>query len=159
MCRVTQPLNIKNFTVYSVVTALTLTWVLWPLIAKAMSQPEQPVVFHSQREIAVLDASSKTWDQIISDPEYVQQLVRAEFPDAPIMFYVARAESQFHPKAKNPNSTATGVFQILTGTWRNYKCVGDILNAEDNIACARIIYNQSKLSPWEESRPNWGRYL
>lgn len=60
------------------------------------------------------------------------------------------------PNAENPGSTATGVFQILIGTWEDYGCTGNRMDAEDNIACARKIYDQSGLTPWEASRHKWG---
>lgn len=43
------------------------------------------------------------------------------------------------PKAKNPNSTAKGIFQILDGTWKLYECTGDVFNIEDNTRCANKI--------------------
>ena len=84
-------------------------------------------------------------------------MVIAEFKDAPVMVSIARAESQFNPKAKNPNSTATGVFQILIGTWNDpyYGCVGERTDPQDNIDCARKIYEKSGTVPWNSSKANW----
>lgn len=86
-------------------------------------------------------------------------MVRAAFPDAPIMIEVARAESQFIPTAKNPNSSATGVFQILLSTWNGYKCTGNRTNAADNIACARKLYDASGTTPWNASKYMWGKFI
>jgi len=61
------------------------------------------------------------------------------------------------PKAKNPNSSASGVFQILKGTWAAYGCTGDVFNEDDNIACARKIYDESGTTPWNASRGGWAR--
>lgn len=83
------------------------------------------------------------------------ELVILAFPDAPIMHRVAWAESKFDPKAKNPSSTASGVFQILSGTWAHYKCVGDVFEASDNIACARRIYDREGTRPWNASKHVW----
>jgi muramidase (phage lysozyme) len=33
---------------------------------------------------------------------------------------VAHHESHGNPKAENPRSTASGIFQFLDGTWRHY---------------------------------------
>ncbi len=85
----------------------------------------------------------------------VKELVEEAFPDAPVMVHVARAESQFNPSAKNPHSTATGVFQILVGTWHGYGCTGERTNAKDNISCARVIYEESGLTPWNASIHAW----
>jgi hypothetical protein len=72
-----------------------------------------------------------------------------------IMVRVARAESRFVPTAKNPHSTATGVFQILIGTWNHYKCTGSRTNAADNIRCAKKIYDREGVKPWVSSKSMW----
>jgi hypothetical protein len=59
------------------------------------------------------------------------------------------------PKAKNPFSSASGVFQILKGTWKAYGCTGDAFNEDDNIACARKIYDDSGTTPWLASQAGW----
>jgi hypothetical protein len=56
---------------------------------------------------------------------------------------VAWAESGFRPDAKNGTSTATGVFQIIIGTWNLYKCEGERTNSVDNIKCAKKIYDRN----------------
>jgi hypothetical protein len=56
---------------------------------------------------------------------------------------VAKAESGFNPQAKNKHSTATGIFQIIRGTWKLYKCEGERTNAMDNIKCAKKIYDRN----------------
>jgi len=95
-------------------------------------------------------------------PLTVEEKILAAFPDEPLMLTVAYCESgngcgpPIHPRAKNPNSTAKGVFQILDMTWKWTKCEGDPYDEDDNIACARKIYDDSGLRPWEESRPGWG---
>lgn len=64
---------------------------------------------------------------------------------------IAYVESGFNPKAKNPNSSATGVYQIIKGTWSHFKCTGDRENAEDNIKCAVKIVTTSGYSHWVTS--------
>lgn len=53
------------------------------------------------------------------------------------------------PKAKNPKSSARGMFQIIAGTWYNYDCVGDKYNFKDNTECAIKIMRKSGYTPWE----------
>ena len=48
-----------------------------------------------------------------------------------------------NPLAKNKNSSAKGVFQIIDGTWKGYKCTGSVLIYEDNIQCAKKIYESN----------------
>ncbi len=82
--------------------------------------------------------------------------IEATFPDAPEMVRVAKAESGYCVNNHNPTSTAKGCFQILDGTWIAYKCQGEVLNIDDNIACARIIYDEDGTIPWNASKHVWG---
>ncbi|MCK4782079.1 transglycosylase SLT domain-containing protein [Candidatus Parcubacteria bacterium] len=62
---------------------------------------------------------------------------------------IAHCESRFDPNAKNPNSSATGIYQFMIGTWNGY-CKGDRKNADDNIACFMKLYN--KFPQWWECK-------
>lgn len=95
--------------------------------------------------------------QITSNYPEVELLVREEFKNEPEMIRIARAESGFNEKAKNPTSSAFSVFQILTGTWKDYGCQGERGVAENEIKCARLIYNKSGLSPWNASKSVWSK--
>ncbi len=86
-----------------------------------------------------------------------RQMVTDAFPDAPVMVRIAEAESRFAPKAQNPHSTAGGLFQILDGTWVAYGCQGSKYEAQDNIACARTIYNVEGTRPWGSSIEHWAQ--
>lgn len=46
---------------------------------------------------------------------------------------IAACESSFNPLAKNPNSSASGIFQWTLGTWKWIGAKGDRLNYQDNI--------------------------
>jgi hypothetical protein len=109
--------------------------------------------------IVIADDSVKYDDieviKIISDFPEVELLVREEFKNEPVMIRIALAESRFDPKAKNPDSTAKGIYQILDGTWKDYGCEGEVLNVEDNIRCARIIFERDSTDPWLASEENW----
>jgi len=52
---------------------------------------------------------------------------------------VADCESNFDPLARNPASTAKGVYQFIDSTWAGY-CDGNVLDAEDNIQCFMQLY-------------------
>jgi hypothetical protein len=65
------------------------------------------------------------------------------------MIRIAKAESQLNPRAKNPKSSASGVFQIIAGTWYSNDCVGDKWIAEDNIRCAYKIQEKRGFQPWQ----------
>ncbi len=121
--------------------------------------------------IAIAAPSSANSDYITLAPEVVQVpksvpienvkyflMVHEAFKNDPVMIDIATAENnRFDPVAKNPGSSATGLFQIISGTWRNYKCEGDVKNAADNITCAKKIKADSGTSPWNESKSVWGK--
>jgi hypothetical protein len=46
------------------------------------------------------------------------------------------------------NIRTIGMFQILESNFKNYKCEGDIFNAETQIQCSINIYKQSGLNAW-----------
>lgn len=72
--------------------------------------------------------------------------------DPALALAVAHAESCFDPKAKNPKSTAGGIFQYIDGTWKGY-CEGDKYNEDDNIQCAtKMLAEKDGIDHWEASR-------
>lgn len=56
---------------------------------------------------------------------------------------IARCESSMNPLAESKSSSAKGIFQFVDKTWQNY-CVGNPLNAEDNINCFIKLYPKHK---------------
>lgn len=69
---------------------------------------------------------------------------------------LARSESYFHldPYAKNPTSTAKGIFQFVDGTWRQY-CLedGNVYDFVDNINC---FYKVLKVDGYPNGLRHWG---
>lgn len=76
--------------------------------------------------------------------------------DIMTMIRIARAESNFKPRAKNPKSTASGIFQIIAGTWYSNDCVGDKWDFKDNIKCAWKLHQVRGFQPWDASKSKWG---
>jgi hypothetical protein len=74
------------------------------------------------------------------------------------MIRIARAESGFDQYAKNPNSTAKGIFQFIDGTWRaNCLKDGNVYNFVDNINCAWKVYQKQGDRPWNASKSKWSK--
>jgi hypothetical protein len=69
---------------------------------------------------------------------------------------IARCESNFNQYAKNPNSTAKGIYQFIDGTWRaNCLKDGNVYNFVDNINCFWKVYAKQNDRPWVSSIKCW----
>lgn len=75
---------------------------------------------------------------------------------------IAMCESRMDPLAKNPHSTAKGVFQFLDGTWAYYgvKKWGtlegrDVLDFEDNVELGTWVIANFGTSDWLASAHCW----
>jgi hypothetical protein len=87
--------------------------------------------------------------------ERIIQEINDTFPDAPIMVAVAKCESGLVPTAKNPTSSASGIFQILMSLHGPSLGDLDVWNPADNIKFARILYDNGGLAHWSESARCW----
>lgn len=99
-------------------------------------------------------------DRIPISPDEVTRitnLIKDIAPDAPILVAIASAESGFDCGIKNKASSARGCFQILKSTWIDAGCTGDVFNAEDNIRCAKKLFDNSGTTPWDQSKNVWGK--
>ena len=68
--------------------------------------------------------------------------IEATFKDqAELAKKVAFCESSLIPTRQSKVSSAKGLFQIISGTWKLFKCSGDPFNYHDNIKCAKKIYD------------------
>ena len=102
----------------------------------------------------------------LSPQEIIAEVANREGIPVSVMLAIADAESDFNPNAKNPHSTATGVFQFLIGTWGAYNCPGSRVNARDNIECFATVMQHDGypkgLSHWNASKwgvNGWGQHL
>lgn len=69
---------------------------------------------------------------------------------------IARCESNFNQYAKNPNSTAKGIYQFIDGTWRaNCLKDGNVYDFKDNIECFYKVVAKQGTQPWNASRRCW----
>lgn len=95
--------------------------------------------------------SGAEYSYVPTVPEKIIEYSRSFNVDSVLAVNIAYAESNFDPSTKNSSSTAKGVFQILNGTWKDYKCIGNPLNADDNIRCAMKIMKQDGYGAWNAS--------
>lgn len=65
------------------------------------------------------------------------------------MIKIAKKESNMNPNAKNKTSSASGLFQIIAGTWFSNDCLGNKYDYKDNTNCAWKIQTQRGFTPWE----------
>lgn len=83
------------------------------------------------------------WNARFLMPRLVIPAVFVEDPDTAVR--VAQCESGLRPSARNPDSTATGLFQILggpTGVW-------------SNVLLAHRMYHDRGWEPWTASEACW----
>ena len=109
---------------------------------------------------SVLEVNEVPWDNR-SISEKIIEYAKEYGADESLALNVACAESCarnkegiifFNPKAKNPNSTASGIFQFIKGTWESM-CEGDVFNENDNIRCGvKLLAAKSGIRHWEVSK-------
>jgi len=117
-------------------------------------------------DIDATPQEAEAYDVVINCHENVENYLECKaakneitYRDADILTAIAEAESHFNPEARNPESTARGVFQILAGTWYSYDCIGDKWKMEDNTDCAIKIYKKSGNRLWNASKSVWGKKI
>jgi len=146
---------------------VTIALIAYPLIAGAYktetSEPtyeeEVPVETASTTQIIVEDTPVRP-TSVLPTGDVVDKIITA-FPDAPIMVWVAICESELNPTADRANlNVDVGLFQINQVHLPELNRLGlDRRNVDDNIAYAKILYNESGLGPWYMSKHCWEKYL
>lgn len=122
-----------------------------PAIEKGESVPAREEV----GAIETLDAVERI-DPIIL---LIRSEAKAAGVDPSLAVRVAECESGVNPEAKNPTSTATGLYQFLESTWRHIGAETkglDRRNPEDNLA---MFLKHFPGSPgwWAESQHCWDK--
>lgn len=100
--------------------------------------------------------------------EYIIYVASAEDVDVTMALAIAKAESNFQPNAKNPVGTASGVYQFLDSTFRNY-CINkfkmtdtmeDKNHAAIQVNCAiEMLREKNGWKHWYASFGGWGTFL
>lgn len=75
---------------------------------------------------------------------------------------IIQCESHWNALAKNPNSSASGLGQFLTGTWKTYALLHwgtllnhDVFNAQDNYELVKFVVDNYGTSDWDASAYCW----
>jgi len=82
-------------------------------------------------------------------PAEIRALVEAYFPAAWVdeALAVIQCESRFNPAAKNPHSTASGLFQFLRSTWDQWG-EGSVFDAGQNVKAAALMVQHYEDQSW-----------
>ncbi len=144
------------------VKCIALSYLIaWPLALFIDIHEPTPIEYARAEEIATSTPPVPVVIEVTYTKERTKELIAEAFPDAPIMLRVAACESGFLQHAYNPtnNSHDGGVFQISQKYHgaRMQKLGLDPYDVKDNIAYARILYNESGLQPWLASKHCWSR--
>jgi hypothetical protein len=108
-------------------------------------------------------ANAQALAQPMPQAQTVEQYVREYFDDEPVMIEIARCESQFRQFdkdgkiLKNPNSSAVGVFQIMSSIHADNGLGLQIDTLQGNAAYAKYLYDKQGTAPWNDSKACWGK--
>lgn len=93
--------------------------------------------------------------------ELIIEYAKKNHADSELALNVACAESCtrnadgeiiINPNAKNPNSTASGVFQFISSTWKSL-CSGNVFDPHANIDCGtKLLASAGGISHWNASK-------
>lgn len=111
----------------------------------------RPYASHNEKERKKIPSGFGT------DEVHMESVIATHTSNYPVMRAIAWCESKLDPEAKNGKSSATGLFQIIAGTWKAFGCSGDRMNPIDNARCADKIATQSGLHHWAKSSSCWKR--
>lgn len=155
----------KRYNLYHTQRKVVKQWMTVLVIVIALtyiSQPVQKPVSPSPCGGCILPSIPKVEAaEPIKHPQTIEEKIRSAFPEDPdIAVKVAFCESSLNPNAKHTNSSASGLFQIIKGTWNGYKCGDNRFDPDQNIACARKIYLRNgwgSTASWAASKPCWSK--
>jgi len=131
-----------------------------PRVSQVQATESAQIVFQEVQKVEVVTSSMETR----LEPT-IEQIIAEEWgADAEIGKKIAFCESSYNPEAKNKNSSATGLFQIIKSTWEaNRKRMNadtnlDLrLDARENAKTAYFLYKQQGGNPWKSSQHCWSK--
>lgn len=110
---------------------------------------EKLIVSHVRAEEPILIEPSR---DILTDESPPEEIIArwCEYFDYSFekAYYLAHCESRLNPLAENGVSSAKGLYQFLSSTWRT-ECEGNVLSAIHNSRCAIKLLSEGKENHWE----------
>lgn len=114
------------------------------------------------KPVLALDASNLAITTSYTPPT---EVLKATTTEASLISAIAKCESNNDPKAKNKNSSASGRFQFIRGTWEHYGkelwkdgwIKKDVFNYEDNTELATYVVEKYGTKDWDESKFCWNK--
>jgi hypothetical protein len=113
---------------------------------------------------ASTSGSNQGFDGRTYSKEEIQALIRSYSAQygisASLPLRIANCESGYNQFSKNSHSTASGVFQYLSGTWKNTpagKQGISVFDAEANVKTAVSSIAINGTAPWNASKRCWDR--
>jgi hypothetical protein len=143
-------------------------------IYSELSEPVEYVRIAEAHEEVPTELVAQATAEVTIEPEVVQievvtnwtkeridQEIDKVFPDVPVMHDVMRCESGGNNDAYNPTNGShdNGLFQISARYHgQRMRDLGlKVDNPADNIAFARMLYDESGLQPWSASKHCWSK--
>ena len=128
-----------------------------------------PVTVTSTGYLHALEAPQGITETVVTvEPEktpeeHIQHYAGIYGVDPKLAVAIAEAESGLNPNAKNPASSASGIFQFIDGTAQSfcvdlYKIMADMSEKNDpkkQAECAVKMLSDGGLNHWSESRAGW----
>lgn len=133
------------------ITAILTWWFLYGFKAEMDKLPKAPQSDITADFCTLPYISCPGEKLLVNKPSGIVGLIKAYTSRVPdeTAITIATCESQLDPSAKNPNSSATGLFQFTKLTWDNY-CKGDRLDPVAQTKCFDKLY--SKFPSWWECK-------
>jgi len=141
------------FSAIAIIPALSSSTTTYTYIAKnTQSTTTSALEISKKEDISLIDRKISEKIFIYSKEYDVDVLLALNVACAESCTRTEKGDIFFNPKAKNPNSTASGVYQFIKGTWQSM-CEGDALNEDDNIKCGvKVLSQKNGIKHWEASR-------
>lgn len=139
---------------HKALTTTVVTMLLLLALAVCVADSQGPTKVEAATEQPVVASPEP------QKPLTIRQKIRNAFGDnGDLAIKIASCESHLDPNAKNPleGSTASGLFQIIKGTWKGYTDAphSEAFNEDKNIEVAKKLFDKRGTQPWDASKSCW----